>query len=1360
MADSRTIRTTIELSGEGSYKNKLKEIGSGLKNVASAQKVLDAEYSKGDKSLAALTARQGLYQDKLALQKQKLETIRQEYEQVVAAEGKNSESARKLANEYNNASAQVIRTEKDLKGIEEAMEDASKAAEEVGEAAEEAAQDVKGLGTSSSQASQNMEKITQAAKDQEAALKKIGDQAQATATKLSKALATATAAAVTVGVKSFMEFENEMANVQTLADTTVKSMDQLSEEALQASNAVNISAETIAKSAYDALSSGIDTANVFDYMTNAGKAAKAGQAELNDVVNGSTSIMNAWKIASSQSVGVFEKMLVAQDKGKTTLGQISQNIGQITGLAPQLNISLEETLAATAALTKNGVQTSSAINGLKAVMSNVLKPTAEAAEEAARLGLQFNAAALRSKGLTGFLKDVMDKTGGSSESLAKLFGSVEGLSQIMLLGGTAAVDYQDALDAMAQSSGKLDAAFSTVTSSRAEKLSSSMNKLKNNAIEFGRSLAPYIDIAADALDNLSVKISGLSDEQMRSLLETSLWISGALAMAGAIGKVTNAVKIMSAAFGAGGGWAVLGIAGIAGLVAGLEALQSKLPSVEKSLANLFGNTDQSLIDQFNVAFNAQVNTTVSVDDYQAKIDAAVENIRNALKEIETISVTDKADIIAAIAEGSGLDLLDNVLDDYGISEEKIATVTASFATAMEQISASLEGLGLSEEAKNSITEVAAAGGDVQAALESCGVPEDKAAQIAGTITAAMTNVDAAMAGLGIDAETKTQLLAGMASNRSLIYAAMISMGVPENVAADVLASYTTLEGSLTGQIAGLYEQISKALTDGKADSPEVVSELEKNVRELYGGAINQVETWVNDEISKLDVNSATYDADVENIKTKGATMVTELQNQQTATLNFINETAGMSTAAVNARLGELQQIEEAVRQTIAELDYAAQLTGGAGAQASRITKGGAATNIETVGRAFGYEKGNRDTSLAALDEQYQADLLALEARYDELGKAEYEKQASALKSQYDANKAGVLSAYQQSIMELLQGLGGTLAQMNPEMAAKLKEAVQKMNLAEAVQENLANLDGITPVTTSDISDATYQAIVDSMGWKNMSKEKLVERMNAEITAKGSLADWKDSVWAAIKTELLGSDTMAAINSADLGFIDEALTGAIQNGVFDGIDNVDMTENTAKLKALFGGLGGDGVAGLTEGLAAGEDAARTGGSNLGDATIGGARSSLQTNSPSKVMHKIGQDAGQGLANGLNSKYAAVYAAAKRLAQAAESGARITLDIHSPSRKFFNLGALSGDGMIGGVQSKTKAVQDAMRQMVNPEGISPAAYVSSHGSGGSQSVNSRSTNVTVQYSGAFSRNEARKFGRALCDEMAAEAAARGG
>ena len=680
----RVIKTTIELAGEKTYREKMRQVELGLRNVNSQQRVVDAQFDKSDKSLAALTARYGTLQEKLELQKRKLEAIGAEYVRVAESQGDSSEAAQKLNRDMNNAYAQILKTEKALEEVANAMDQTAEAADDAGKGfddisdnAQEAARSQEKLSSSSEKTAKNLREAKRAADEQKNALVQLQKEAEKAADRMSKALTAATTAAVTYSAKGFMDFEAEMSNVATLADTTAVSMEQLSRQAIDASNATGVTAKEIAQGAYMALSSGIDTANAMGYITEAAKAAKAGQSDLNTVVNGSTSIMNAWKVSSDNAKSVFEKLLVAQDKGKTTLGEISAQIGQITGIAPQLNMSLDETLAAVSALTKNGVQTSSAITGLRAVLSNVLKPTKEASDAAKALGLEFNAAALQSKGLTGFLEDVLKKTGGSSEQLAKLFGSVEGLAQIMLLGGSAAGDYADALEAMENSTGKLDKAFSTVTDNSAARLSMSLNKLKNNAIEFGQTLSPYIDLASESLGKLSDRISALSEDEQKSLLQTALWTAGGLKAISMLSKMVATIKVMGTAAGP------VGMA-----AAAVTALVGAIVAVNRAVEN---NSIDAAWKRFSEAANANVTgsmnaiiTSGNIDTTQAEaaLTQAVKDVYSNVAEKLTDGKADtsevvsqlKTDIASLFAEAQGN--LSGLGDEAGTYAEQLQALEA------------------------------------------------------------------------------------------------------------------------------------------------------------------------------------------------------------------------------------------------------------------------------------------------------------------------------------------------------------------------------------------------------------------------------------------------------------------------------------------------------------------------------------------------------------------------------------------------------------------------------------------------------------------------------------------------------------
>lgn len=625
MAD-RTIKTVLQITGEGSYQQKLKQIGAALKGISSEEKLLNAQYGASDKSLAKLTQQHALLEGKLKLQQERLEAIRKEYEMTAEAEGETSEHARKLAADYNYASAQATKTEKAVKELAEQLEKSSTA----------------------------WGKVSTWVDKNNAKLEKIGNTMANVSGKIAKAGAAMLTSFGGFAGKAFMDFEDSMAIVQTIADTSAVSMEQLSAAALETSSVTGQAATEIAAAAYSAISAGVDTADAIGVVEQAAKAAKAGLSDTETVIDGLTSAMNAWKISYSDAETVLNKMIVTQNVGKTTIDQLASSLGNVTGIAPQVGVSLEEILAATAAMTKNGYQTGVSMNALKAVMSAVIKPTSEAAEAAKEMGLQFDAAALRSKGLIGFLEDVAAKTGGSEDKLAKLFGSVEALGGVMLLTGTAADDFNDALSQIGDSAGALNAAFDTRTSSRAEQMAMALNRAKNAAIEFGQTLAPYIDRGASAIEGLAKWMDGLSESQKTALINTVAWTVGISASISIAGKlIANIKKIVSAVSLLGKGFKALSaIVGSAGVLAGVASGVAVIGAAVYGLNAYMDSIDPT--KRIADAFSGLDIDTGEIDDavtHAESLRQAMENIQTQKQAFAQSSSTFLGDTVSWLSDG-------------------------------------------------------------------------------------------------------------------------------------------------------------------------------------------------------------------------------------------------------------------------------------------------------------------------------------------------------------------------------------------------------------------------------------------------------------------------------------------------------------------------------------------------------------------------------------------------------------------------------------------------------------------------------------------------------------------------------------
>ena len=149
--------------------------------------------------------------------------------------------------------------------------------------------------------------------------------------------------------------------------------------------------------------------------------------------------------------------------------------------------------------------------------------------------------------------------------------------------------------------------------------------------------------------------------------------------------------------------------------------------------------------------------------------------------------------------------------------------------------------------------------------------------------------------------------------------------------------------------------------------------------------------------------------------------------------------------------------------------------------------------------------------------------------------------------------------------------------------------------------------------------------------------------------------------------------------------------------------------------------------------------------------------LEINSPSRKFYAYGVNIVDGLINGLSSREGALMAKAQRIASIVEQATRKALQINSPSRKFREIGHYTADGLILGLNDRMNRVEAAYSRLGNTESVPRSAGTAAPAttSGGGQTV----YNNTINYTGAYSRREARKFSAFLAQEQKGAAVAEG-
>ncbi|WP_072977652.1 phage tail tape measure protein [Tissierella praeacuta] len=454
------------------------EVRKGVPEANKQMALLNAEFRKqseaarqsGD-SIEKLQLKNETFANRVKIQTDKVESLRQELDRLTNSENINEKAIANKTIELKNAETQLMKYKRESEEVSRELKAQDNIFGRTGAAISDFTEKTKAAGVDLEKLAGTMQKVG-------AVMMGIGIAA----------------------VKMAGTVDQEMAKVATIADTTNISMEELRKGVMDTSNTFNIAAAEVAEGLYNINSSNIDTAHSLEVLKESALLTKTGFTDMGKATDILTTIINSYGVAIEDANLITDQLVITQKLGKLTVDELGSSFGKVAGLASTAQIPLEELLAAIATLTTRGIEASEAVTGLRGIMAAVIKPTAEAKEEAERLGLQFNLAALRAKGFSGFLEDVQRKTRGNDESMAKLFGRIEGINNMFILAGEEGAKlYAENVDEITNSAGTANEMLEKLQTP-IERLESAFNTLKNTMIESGNGLAPLVNMLAVFLE--------------------------------------------------------------------------------------------------------------------------------------------------------------------------------------------------------------------------------------------------------------------------------------------------------------------------------------------------------------------------------------------------------------------------------------------------------------------------------------------------------------------------------------------------------------------------------------------------------------------------------------------------------------------------------------------------------------------------------------------------------------------------------------------------------------------------------------------------------------------------------------------
>ena len=395
------------------------------------------------------------------------------------------------------------------------------------------------------------------------------------------------------------------------------------------------------EASYDVASAGFgETAELIDVLKASQLGATGGFSDLATVTDATTSVLNAYGLESDKAAKIVDGFVQTQNDGKIIVQQYAQQIGRLAPIAAGAGVGIDELNAAISSVTATGVPVESTFAGLRQVIASIQKPTGEAAKAAEKLGIDFSAAALSSKGLGGVLQEIVDKGGASEETLALLFGSVEARTAVLPLLNDQLVSFNKNLENQANAQDTAAKAAFTASNTiqgQLTRLGTAFTNLAGEGSEFGAIIRETLKVAAVTIEALAaaVKIVFLPVRTLIALVSE---------VGKAIGEAIG-VDATSVLFDLEQGWiavkegvtafsdAVIGVGKTVGTVIG--GIVKKFIGAFEAIAKFI---DENPVAQFILKFSGieliQTNINKLTESFGQKIEDNTEKTDKLKKKIE------------------------------------------------------------------------------------------------------------------------------------------------------------------------------------------------------------------------------------------------------------------------------------------------------------------------------------------------------------------------------------------------------------------------------------------------------------------------------------------------------------------------------------------------------------------------------------------------------------------------------------------------------------------------------------------------------------------------------------------------------
>ena len=1008
-------------------------------------------------------------------------------------------------------------------------------------------------------------------------------------------------------------------------------------------------------------------------LSNIGKTAKAGMADVKAGIDLATSAMEKLADVAQKGIGynaTIEQLKTSFEVMTGSAEKAAEVVERLRIMGAETPFEMKDLASTTQLLMQYGFSADEALDRMR-MLGDVAQGNKEAMNSIALGYAQMSSAGkvnlvdIKQMINGGFnpLQEISERTG---ESMASLYDRISK--------GTMTVDEITESMRRATSEG---GRFYQSMEKQSQTLNGQLSTLKDNADQLLGSLTEGIP-------------EGLRDQMLPFANNLVAELQKAFETGGYQGLVDTATDMIPDLLGMMTGGLQEGIAGLTRwLPQGASKLMQALPTSFRA-----GN---AVIPQItNALFEV---ASVVISDLVAMLPELVPTLLEGLSDTFVSVLKGMDSLVEGLVNGveqafhkgqtkiAGIWVDDTAIAKYTFdlttdTEPAVSAVEEAYRDIREALTTDL----LTEDQKQEVLSmIGESYDDIKAKLMSFGLSETEAEKIASQITTAGDTIKAKIdsLNLGVDSSTVLKWIAQAEGSSIRLKSALKRTGLTPEQQQEVVDVFTEMNDNINGQLPDVVSDIYNTLTNGILADDDAKS-LKDKLDEAFSADIAEVESWLQGKLGELDTESETYSADVAALSEEAALYKAEISTLHDQMVALVDSLAGQPTHIVEARMAEFAEIEARLAEINSYIDDTTAKARSAEEAAYQVVRSGAQADEATISQAISFKVKEFRLDEQSAEDAYNAAIqeLNMQLANGEIGQTQYDARVKTETSKLEDAKKAAREAFENAMREIFTGIAESEG-----IDAAFEEAGKKLEFSNYLQEILKSFDELE---TGLIGDKLGDFTTILAEYLQIDPEIL--KATPIDTVKSYIEDWALTTF---------TESAAIIEGLDNTKLQEAYSAALQDGLFT--DTVFDTESQGEQ--------------LTNLITAVFDSASENAAKNANASV-----TQVAESATKVAETILEDGGEsaggymdaGIARGISDGRSKVISAVTRVATDAIRTFKNLLGIQSPSKVMMELGQFTGEGYAIGLENSMRnAVAIAKRmsgQIVTAADITQTMRVS--------------------------------------------------